>query len=452
MAIITHLRAQGHEAYLAGGCVRDELLGLTPGDYDVATDAPPDRIASLFFRTRLVGAQFGVVQVRRQGIWIEVATFRSDGPYTDRRRPDSVAFADALHDAQRRDFTINALFLDPLAAPSQHTRFQGRAVAGRVIDHVGGLGDLAGRLVRAVGDPHRRLAEDHLRALRAVRFSARLGFAIEPETAGAITRHAGELQGVSPERIGHEIRRMLTHSTRAQAAGLLESLGLDGPALGQRPRGAGQSLARLEGLGRQAEWPLPTAAADQPTDQPTDPAPGPVPFALALAAWMLDRGYGVRQEQVQELVGGLRRALCLSNEERASLAAILGRRLDVLERFERLGKAGQKRLAASLGFEHALRLVAVEDPAVARRVADRVAQLAAEPGGLAPPRWVTGDDLVALGWRPGPRFAAVLEALYDRQLEGAVADRRALLEELERMEQTGGPGVQYRERPASSDG
>lgn len=410
IATIKKLRAQGHEAHLAGGCVRDELLGLEPGDFDVATDATPDRLTKMFRAARLVGAQFGVVQIRTLGVWTEVATFRSDGVYSDRRRPDEVSFSDAQADAERRDFTINALFLDPLADEADWTaRPAGGRVSGRVIDLVGGLADLGAGIVRAVGDPHRRLAEDHLRALRAVRFAARLGFEIEPGTAHAIAEHARELEGVSRERIGGELRRMLAHGSRQRAAALLEQLGLDGPMLEAPAIGAGQTHPRLGAL---------------PPDART---------VVSLAAWLLDRRKGGEPGEVRPLVQQVRRALCLSNDESAILSACLARRLEVLARFESLGKARQKRLAASVGFDEALAVIRAEDPDLARAVGERVEALAADPGGLAPDRWVTGDDLISQGWRPGPGFARILEDLYDLQLAGKAPNRAALLEHLGAM-------------------
>ena len=230
-SIVRRLREAGHVAYFAGGCVRDELLGLDPVDYDVATDARPDAIQAMFRKTAAVGASFGVVLVKEAGGVVEVATFRSDGPYSDSRRPDRVEFADAAHDAQRRDFTINALFLDPLAAEDS------ASIHGHVIDHVGGMADLRARVIRAVGDPERRLAEDHLRALRAVRFAARFGFAIEQGTASAIREHASDLEGVSRERVGDELRRMFLAETRAEAAGVPRRAG--GGVLSRGPGGAG---------------------------------------------------------------------------------------------------------------------------------------------------------------------------------------------------------------------
>lgn len=428
IAVIKQLRAQGHEAYLAGGCVRDELLGLSPGDYDVATDATPDRLTKMFRGARLVGAQFGVVQIRKLGVWTEVATFRSDGAYTDRRRPDEVTFSDAQSDAERRDFTINALFLDPLADEAEWTQCpSGGRAFGRVIDLVGGVADLGAGVVRAVGDPHRRLAEDHLRALRAVRFAARLGFEIEPGTAHAIAEHARELEGVSRERIGAELRRMLSHETRQRAAAMLEQLGLDSPMLAAQAVGAGRSHPRLGAL---------------PADART---------MVSLAAWLLDREQGHEVDGVRPLVRQVRRALCLSNEETVILEACLVRRVELLGGFEGLGKARQKRLASSTGFEEAMLVIGAEDPARALPIHQRVAALAAEPGGLAPEPWVTGEDLIARGRQPGPDFARVLDTLYDLQLAGEASDRDALLEHLAGMGvETDGSGPNSGNDPESN--
>ena len=406
LAVLGHLRAQGHEAYLAGGCVRDELLGLEPGDYDVATDATPQRLESLFHHARLVGAKFGVVQVRKAGVWTEVATFRSDGAYTDRRRPDAVTFSDPQTDAERRDFTINALFLDPLANPTDWTRHAGGHARGRVIDLVGGLADLDARIVRAVGDPDRRLAEDHLRALRAVRFAARLGFEVEPQTAHAIAGQAGQLEGISRERIGGELRRMLAHPSRSRAASLLERLGLDAPTFEERPLGAGLTHPRLSAL-------------------PTD-----VGVAGALAAWTLDRGHGQVGADVKPTASRLRAALCLSNDEHARVIHVLRSRLAILDGFLTASKARQKRLASSPGFPEALALLGGESVDLARGVTRRVSELEAEAGGLSPARWVTGDDLISFGLEPGPQFVRILEGLYDLQLGGEASDRGMLLEHL----------------------
>ena len=211
--IVRKLQASGHQGWLVGGCVRDRLLGREAGDWDVATDARPERIMELFPRSGRVGAHFGVVLVRDEGCEVEVATFRSDRAYSDGRRPDSVLFeSDPRQDALRRDFTVNALFLDP--------------VTGRLLDFVDGRTDLQRRLIRAIGDPEARFAEDRLRLLRAVRFAARLGFEIEPVTRDAV-RHAHALiHTVSAERIRDELIRILTEGGARRGFELLDETGL----------------------------------------------------------------------------------------------------------------------------------------------------------------------------------------------------------------------------------
>lgn len=418
--IVRRLRAAGHTAYLAGGCVRDELLGLHPTDYDVATDAPPQRIADIFPRTAEVGASFGVVLVRSQGVSVEVATFRSDGPYSDRRRPDTVHFSDPESDAQRRDFTINALFLDPLDPADSASG------PGRVIDFVNGQADLRDRVLRAVGDPDLRLAEDHLRALRAVRFAARLSLDIDPPTAEAIKRRASGLEGVSRERIGDELRRMLLDPSRGQAVVLLQSLGLDAPALNEPSR---------------CDHPALVLALGGPTAAPA------AEFATVLSAWALDRGFALSHldtpagngtdvrrggrrpsTALDALSDRWRRALCLSNEESHLLAHTLTV-LGLLEqRWNVLGVAALKRTASESVFPDAIRLLRAMDGDRAARVTGDVHALAASPGGLAPPPLATGDDLVAAGLKPGPAFREILESVYDAQLEGRIADSAAALE------------------------
>lgn len=383
--IVRTLRGAGHVAYFAGGCVRDELLGLAPTDYDIATDATPDRLKGLFPRTDEVGASFGVVLVKVGGVTVEVATFRSDGPYSDRRRPDVIHFSTPEADAARRDFTINALFLDPLSPPEAGDV----SVRGRVIDFVGGRADIQRRLLRAVGDPDTRLAEDHLRALRAVRFAARLGLSIDPGTAAAIRAHAAELKGVSRERIGEEVKRMLVHPSRGAAVGLMRGLALESPVLNEADRPG--VLRVLEGLEGKAEYPV------------------------ALAAWALDRGQGVGA------AGVWRGSLCLSNEDRSAMGAVLEGVELIERRWGELGMAGRKRGASRAWFGEALRLVGVRNPVLAAEVGAEVERLSRT--GLAPEPLVTGEDLIAMGMAPGPVFKRVLDGVYDAQLEGRVGDK-----------------------------
>ncbi|MBZ0170895.1 MAG: CCA tRNA nucleotidyltransferase [Phycisphaerales bacterium] len=384
--IVRTLRDHGHTAYLAGGCVRDELLGLTPTDYDVATDAEPGVITALFARTSEVGAAFGVVLVHHgPGRVTEVATFRKDFEYGDKRRPDRVEFTDAEHDAQRRDFTINALFLDPLESDESK----------QVIDHVGGVEDLSHRVVRAVGDPNARLNEDHLRALRAVRFACRLGFELDPATAAAIRMHAADLTGVSRERIGDEMRKMLIHPSRVAAAGWLQALGLDAPTLDEPT----SKLPPVVLAG------LPEAAS----------------FPLALAAWAIDR----HGEGAACSVPRWRAAMCLSNDERDAVERILAMLDELRGPWFVAPVAGQKRAAAAAGFAEAQVLLGIIEPMTANRVSARIDELRGVGMGLWPEPFLDGEVLIELGMDPGPSFARILNGVYDAQLDGRVMDRAA---------------------------
>lgn len=408
LRVVRTLRDDGREAFLAGGCVRDELLGAHPTDYDVATDATPDRVRQLFPRSNMVGAAFGVVLVHwrpeppapTDRITVEVATFRGEGTYSDRRRPDSVHFTTAARDAQRRDFTINALFLDPLAEPDPAAANGGTVVRGRIIDYVGGLADLRARVIRAVGDPGARLDEDHLRALRAVRFAARLGFALEAGTALAIRTHARALLGVSRERIGDELRRMLAHPARAAAVALLHELGLDEPTLNQPPK-PGASVRTLAGL------------------------PSDANAITGLAAWLLDR-LGPEalnaEESIKAQVAHARSALCLSNHESAGARDILGAAACLRGPWTTLSVAKQKRWSARPGFAEGLDLLAAGDPVRAESVRARLRELGVSVvrGAQRPVPLVSGDDLIGLGLVPGPEFKRLLEQLYDAQLEGRI--------------------------------
>lgn len=400
LGIVRTLRDAGHIAYFAGGCVRDELLGLAPSDYDVATDATPPRLKQLFPITNEVGASFGVMLIQTgrgsDKVINEVATFRADGTYTDKRRPDSVTFSSPEADAQRRDFTMNALFLDPLASAAGA---DASPLGGQVIDFVGGRADLAAKIVRAVGDPEKRLAEDNLRALRAVRLASRLGFTIEASTADAIRKHASDLGGVSRERIGDELRRMLSQPARAKSIETLNVLSLDAPTLNEAHQD--HALTRLAAL------------------------PERVPLGTALAAWALDRGLHVNTPDAT--LQRWRSALCLSNDESAELVGIV--RCLALLRGSWLdqGVALQKRAAAGSWFNPALILLYTEDTARSATIEARVRGLAQSVSGLCPGAFVTGDDLLTLGLKPGPTFKRLLDDLYDAQLEDRVTDKSAAL-------------------------
>jgi len=391
LAVVNTLRAAGHTAYLAGGCVRDALLGLAPKDYDVATDATPDTVQSLFRSTAAVGAAFGVVLVYipkpgKGRHTIEVATFRAEGAYSDGRRPDEIRFTTAEEDAKRRDFTINGLFADP---PPEN------APAGTpdtVIDFVGGQADLKQGVIRAIGEPSARFGEDYLRMLRAVRFAARLGFEIEPNTAEAIRHHAPKLDQIARERIGDEVRRMLSMPPPAPAAvtATLNRLGLTLVILGVSRQAAADSiLQRLE------------AGSD---------------YATRLVAWFAELDWPVLGKAIQLS----RKSLMLSNEEYDAAKATRQLWLDLGNRWEDATTALRKRWSSQPRYTQALLLLRGDAPESAERVDDDVRSLTNDGIGLAPPPLVTGDDLIALGLKPGPNFKTILDNTYDAQLEGRV--------------------------------
>lgn len=380
--IVAALRDADHVAYLAGGCVRDELLGREPHDYDIATSARPEEVRRVFPAARSVGESFGVMLVHRRGGIVEVATFREEWGYSDHRRPDGVRFTDAAHDAARRDFTINALFADP--------------VAGEVIDYVGGVADLEAGVVRAVGNPFERLEEDHLRALRAVRFATRLGFDLDERTADAIRRCARHLQGISRERIGHEIRQMLTSPARAAAMGLVQQLKLDAPVLRESNR----------------DVPLDLLAA----------LPDEASYPASLVAWAIDRLGGGDPDRIRlessRLTASWRRSLMLTNAERDQMQRIMRELVEVERDWFGLRVAQRKRFAASPGAVDVLNLLRVRRLEQWRRVQADIEEL--RRTGLTPDPLLTGDDLIAMGYEPGPMFKFVLDGVYDGQLEGAI--------------------------------
>jgi poly(A) polymerase len=404
LAVVKRLRDAGHVAYFAGGCVRDMLLGLTPKDFDVATDATPDRVRKLFSSTQAVGAAFGVILVRHRKSQIEVATFRSDVNYVDGRRPEKVVFTTAEEDAKRRDFTINGLFYDPIEE--------------KVIDYVGGQEDLKTGMLRAIGEPNHRFEEDHLRLLRAIRFAARFGLTLEPATAGAIRRHAEHLKRISPERIAEELRLMLTPPTRNRAWVLLWDFKLLDimfrffPERGGRPLDADRSIFLAL---------LPDR---------------PITVGLSLAAGALcfrwrqnEHGYGVRfylsRDEIGRTVKALRQALRISNDEGDEVVGTLwGIRpllgdnkptVAVKKRFLAMPTSPQ-----SMDLLNALAAIGEQRERICALYDELTALLDTD---FAPPPLITGDDLTAAGLQPGPVFKRVLDAVYDAQLEDRVRSR-----------------------------
>ena len=382
-AIAGELQANGFTAWFAGGCVRDELLGLQPKDYDIATTATPEQVASIFPGAHPVGAAFGVMLVRRQRVTIEIATFREEGAYSDHRRPDTVQFSSAERDAHRRDFTINGLFRDP--------------VTGEVHDYVGGKKDLEAGVLRAIGNPDARLDEDHLRMLRAVRFVASLDVDLDADTKEAISRHAASLQGISRERIGDEIRRILRAPGRCRGITMLAELGLAKAIFGDVP--PSEEPVRLAAVGH---------------------AGGEI--SALLAAWAVDWNDDLTDPDAESR--RYRKALLLSNEEQHGMCACLRTYLR-FETWSGLSVSAQKRLASSPWSGAALIMRGASESAPTAAIRGDIEKLSET--GLSPPRILDGDTLLADGLKPGPQFGTVLEAVYDAQLEGAIEDLPAAL-------------------------
>lgn len=411
------LRAAGHESYLVGGCVRDALLGRPAKDVDVATSARPAQVARLFPDAHGVGATFGVMLVGREQI--EVATFRSDGTYSDGRRPDSVIFATARDDAERRDFTINALFQDP--------------ISGQIIDFVGGQKDLENGVIRAVGNPHERIAEDRLRMLRAVRFAARFGFDIERETMAAIRANSASVTDVAAERIQSEITKIL----------------IEGGAR------HGFELLRKSGL---LEHVLPEVFAMQGVDQPPEHHPeGDVwlhtlgllehlpenpSAALAWAALLHDVGKPPTFQRVigdrirfdghdkvgAKMADAIARRLRFSTERREQVVSMVRQHMRFMALPNmRPAKAARFVLQDEFADLHALHRLDCLSSGRSLRLFDLAAEIAQKQAENPAPRLLTGRDLIAAGFHPGPLFGIALRAVEDAILARRIETKQQAL-------------------------
>ncbi|GAC1426011.1 MAG: hypothetical protein NVSMB62_23330 [Acidobacteriaceae bacterium] len=439
LSIARALREAGHQAFFAGGSVRDMLLGLTPKDIDIATSATPEQILPLFPKTFAVGAHFGVVIVcvpresenGTNEIPIEVATFRHDGAYSDGRRPDAVRFSsNPEDDVRRRDFTINGMLLDPMAYEAYPDL--GNQANPALLDYVGGRKDLAARILRAIGDPTLRFAEDKLRMLRAVRFAARLNFTIEPATLRAIQHHAAEITVVSAERVRDELSRILTEGGARRGFELLDELRLLPHILPEAicMKGVEQppefhpegdvwvhTLLLLEKLPPKPSLTLAWGAllhdiGKPATFQPPDPAVpgdrirfnGHVEVGVAIAERILAR-------------------LRFSNEDAAQILALIKNHMrfgDMLH----MKQSTLRRFLRLFRFEEhlALHYLDVTSAHGDLRLYDfaRAHYEAEEPADLRPAPLLTGRDLIAAGYPPSPQFKPMLTLAEDAQLEGSV--------------------------------
>jgi len=385
--VLRRLRAAGHEALLAGGCVRDMLLGRKCSDYDIATSAAPDEVARIFRRVLMIGAKFGVVMVIHNHRQVEVATFRSDLSYSDGRRPDAVRFTTARQDALRRDFTINGMFYDP--------------DADEVIDYVGGRKDLERGVIRTIGSPDRRFAEDYLRMIRAVSFAVRLDFAIDKSTGRAIGKYSGKISTISGERICDELSKMLAEKSAGTAMETLGRTGLAREVLGE--------LFEAEGRWQRSVQRVRAVSARRDT-------------VLAMGALL--------GELAPNVISRIIRRWGASNELKKALrwmAGNLGRWLEAAD----MELCGFKRLMASEHFGRLLILWRFEERAadghnkLCRRIAARAKSI--PPDQVAPEPMVNGGDLIKMGLKEGPRLGKIASTLYDAQLNNEFASRKQAL-------------------------
>ena len=424
--IAARLRENGHIAYFAGGCVRDIVRGETPKDFDIATDAKPETVQQLFPRTYAVGAHFGVIIVLENGFQFEVATFRSDEAYIDGRHPSAVHFSSPEEDAKRRDFTINGMFYDP--------------VAEEVIDFVGGRADIDAKLVRAIGDPAQRFAEDRLRMLRAVRFATVLDYTIDNQTWDALVANATSINEISAERIRDELVRIFLSPNRTRGWDLLDSSGLMRAILPE--------LDRMKGV-LQPEQFHPEGDVFEHTRLMLQFLPEKVSVPLVFAVLLHDVAKPVtatidetgrirfsgHDRAGAEMAEEIMRRLRFSGVEIEATVEMVRQHM-VFKDVPKMREAKLKRFMARPTFDDEMELHRV-DCEGSHRMLDNYEfllrkreEFANEP--IIPPPLVRGDDLIALGLKPGPKFGEILEAVETRQLEGNLRTREEALEWVKR--------------------
>ncbi len=439
LRIVEALRGSGYEAYLAGGCVRDLLLGRKPNDYDVATNATPDVVLEMFPRTFAVGAHFGVVLVAPEiaapetenpGFVTEVATFRSDLAYTDGRHPDAVRYTQtAEDDVRRRDFTINGLLLDPLRGGGSWDRriADANALRAAVIDHVGGLADLDAGLVRAIGRPELRFEEDRLRMLRGVRFAARFGFELEAVTGRAMRSLASRIHAVSRERVRDELTKMLTEGHARRAFELLDETGLLAEVLPE--------VARMKGVEQPPQF-HPEGDVWTHTLMLLEQLEPDCSMTLAWGALLHDVGKPptfrrapdrIRFDGHVEVGAAVAAEICrrfrFSNGETRQVLALIENHMRFMDA-QRMKAATLKRFFRLERFDEHLALHRMDCLAASRNLEHwefvRERRQAMPEEAVRPHPLLTGRDLIAAGYAPGPKFRQMLSAVEDAQLEGAI--------------------------------
>jgi poly(A) polymerase len=377
--IIKELRHHGHEAYLVGGCVRDMVMKIEPADYDIATSAHPEEIMQIFPRTRSVGVQFGVVLVIYRGHPFEVATFRSDEAYVDGRRPTGVVFTDAKQDVLRRDFTINGLLYDPISET--------------VIDYIDGQSDIRARIVRAIGDPHARFEEDKLRILRAIRFGARLGYSIEQETWNAVQAMAPKIHQVSGERIREELGRILTEGQAALGMRMMDASGLRKEILPEFVWNDHiEHSLRFIKTGAQPDFAMGILLHDTPIND------------------------------VRKIVERLK----FSRAEMNHIIALV-ENLPRFSAIRQMSVSSLKRFFRTSRFEDHLALARIHLITAGSDLSDydfaHRKQHEWSDDDIRPVPLITGEDLIQMGFTPGPQFKQILIRVEDEQLEGRLQTR-----------------------------
>ena len=455
ISIVKTLRGAGHQAYLVGGCVRDILLGREPADYDVTTDATPEEVMRIFPQTYAVGAQFGVVLVpvaentpfsstdgpepgqtsslRSSAEFcaatghslanvVEVATFRSDVGYSDGRHPDQVRYTtNPREDVERRDFSINGLLLDP--------------ITNEVLDFVGGRRDLDAHIIRTIGDPGLRFSEDKLRMLRAVRFAARFDYQIEPETSRAIRKLSQHIHQVSRERVRDELTKMLTEGQARRAFLLLDETGLLHEVLPE--------ISAMKGVEQPPQF-HPEGDVFVHTLLLLDKLPQPCPATLAWGALLHDVGkpptFRVAPDRIRfdghvevgvKMAEQICRRLRFSNHDTEQILALVSNHMRFAD-VQRMKESTLKKFIRMPRFEEHLELHRIDCQASHGDLTSynftREKMAALPPEAVRPPALIDGNDLIAAGYLPGPRFKEILGAVEDGQLEGRLGSKEEALE------------------------
>lgn len=419
--VVRRLQKAGFDAYFAGGCVRDKLMHRLRGttkDYDVATNARPNQVIKLFLKTVAVGKAFGVIKVIQQGVDVEVTTFRTEGPYSDGRHPDKVSFSSLENDVQRRDFTINGMVLNP--------------VNNKIIDLVNGHADLKKKIIRCIGNPLERFAEDKLRMLRAVRFSAELGFKIEPKTLSAIKKLSRQIKMVSSERIRDELKKMLVAPRRAEGIKLMDKTGLLKVILPE--------VAKMKGVKQPKQFHpegdvyVHTLKCLEHLNHPS--------FELALATLLHDIGKPktfmitdrIRFHEHERVGRDIAEKICdrlkLSNQEKDKVMWLVYKHM-AFKDIEKMRVATMKRLFREPYYQELVPLHKVDRQAsdldlkphyYAQRMYKKLSKEELKPKLL-----INGHDLIKLGLKPGPIFSVILKKIEEAQLEKQVTTKKEAL-------------------------